>query len=202
MYNNITEDLPATKNVTVCCYLQSWKYFQSAETELRKQLTLRTEYLDRARLFLHKHTPACQGNEDRLTRVAIHVRRTDYLRAIKIKEGWKIPGPEYFEKAMDFFRSGFKRVQFVVLSDDIRWCQENIRGRGDVVYSTGNAPVVDWAIASLCDHAIITIGTFGFWVAWFADGITITPRGFPAPNSWLAKVLHREDFYKPEWLAM
>ena len=54
----------------------------------------------------------------------------DYLKAIKIKQGWKIPGPEYLKKSMDFFRSGFKRVQFVVLSDDIRWCQDNIRGRG------------------------------------------------------------------------
>ena len=96
---------------------------------------------------------------------------------------------------MKYFTSRYKRVLFVVLSDDIPWCRQNVRGK-DVVYSN-NSPSVDLAIASLCDHAIITVGTFGLWVAWFADGITVRSADVPANNSWIYNALKNETHFFP-----
>ena len=72
----------------------------------------------------------------------------------------------------------------------------------NVVYSSRKSPTDDMAIASLCDHAIITIGSFGWWVAWFAGGVTITQKNFPTPESPLLRKLSRQDYYKPEWVAL
>ena len=56
-------------------------------------------------------------------------------------------------------------VQFVVISDDPGWCRKNIKA-ANIVFSVGHSPAVDMAIASLCDHAIITAGSYGWWAAW------------------------------------
>jgi len=58
------------------------------------------------------------------------------------------------------------------------------------------------AIASLCNHAILTIGTYGWWAAWFANGFTITQQRLPVPGSALSKRLRRSDHYKPEWIGL
>ena len=89
----------------------------------------------------------------------------------------------------------------MVLSDDPAWCREHINAT-NIAYSTEHSPIVDLAIASLCDHAIITIGTFGWWAAWFANGITITQRNLPKKGSALSRRLHREDHYKREWIGL
>jgi len=35
------------------------------------------------------------------------------------------------------------------------------------------------AIASLCDHAIMTVGTYGWWAAWFANSISYFINHYP-----------------------
>ena len=102
---------------------------------------------------------------------------------------------------MSYFADCLERVQFVVLSDDPTWCKRHVRAR-NVVYSTVNSPAVDMAIASLCDHAIITVGSYGWWAAWFADGITITQKNVPRNGSALVKRLRRDDYYKPQWIGL
>ena len=200
MYDHTTETIPL-RNISLCGYFQSWKYFSDVQEELRTHLDFKEEYLNRARTFLAGNAPTPRNVDAELVRVVIHVRRGDHVTPKRIEEGWVFPEPSYFSRAMKFFKKCFTKVQFVVISDDIDWCKRNIRG-DNVIYSTGNEPVVDWAIASLCDHAIITFGTFGIWAAWFADGITITPRCFPAPNSELLRRFNRTEYFRPEWLSM
>ena len=102
-----------------------------------------------------------------------------------------------------YTRSLCFQVQFVVLSDDPEYCRRTLVGP-DVIHVEGNHPVVDLAIASLCDHAVITLGTFGWWAAWFAGGLTITQANFPnwKQGSNVANNMRREDYYKPDWIAL
>ncbi len=88
---------------------------------------------------------------DTFTRVAIHVRRTDHVEFLSGQNRFAQP-PNYYARAMDYYRGcDDGDVEFVVLSDDIAWCEENIRG-GDVICSRGLSPGEDLALASLCDH--------------------------------------------------
>ncbi|XP_052280959.1 galactoside alpha-(1,2)-fucosyltransferase 1-like [Dreissena polymorpha] len=42
-----------------------------------------------------------------------------------------------------------------------------------VAFLEGNSDAVDMAVLSLCDHTIVSTGTFGWWAAWLAGGTTI-----------------------------
>jgi len=136
-------------------------------------------------------------------RVVIHVRRTDYTKPAQARDGWTLPTFDYFKRAKAYFTDCLERVQFIVLSDEMNWCRNYLSGP-NVVFGTGRAHSddVDLAIASLCDHAIITIGSYGWWAAWLANGVTITNKDVPRPDSPLSRRLHREDYYKPEWIAL
>ena len=134
-------------------------------------------------------------------RVVVHVRRADYATLELTRRGWTQPSLQYFERAISYFTECLERVQFVVLSDDIRWCREHLSA-SNVVFSSKHSPAVDLAIASLCDHAIVTIGSFGWWAAWLANGVTVTNKDVPRPNSTLSRRIHREDYYKPDWIAL
>jgi len=198
-YDDRFEQLPE-RNVSLSHYLQSFKYFREVEDQLRIDLTFKRHVLDTARRWLEEQTPE-KWRAVKLVRVLIHVRRTDYTHPHHQRDGWPAPTIDYFRRSMSYFTGCLERVQFVVLSDDPNWCRKHIQAT-DIVYSSGHSPIVDMAIASLCDHAIITIGSYGWWAAWFANGITITQKNVPRNGSTLSKRLHRDDYYKPEWIGL
>jgi len=186
--------------VSIDSIFASYKYFRRVENELRVDLTFRPHIEAEARRWVESQTPG-EWQNTTFVRVVIHVRRTDYNSRQHERDGWPMPTADYFHRAMSFFADCLPRVLFVVVSDDPVWCRSNIRA-AKVVYSSGHSPVVDLAIASLCDHAIITLGTFGWWVAWFANGITVTQKDLPRNGSALSTRLYRTDHYKPEWIGL
>ena len=198
-YDESFEQLPE-RNVSLSYFLQSYKYFRDVEDQLRVDLTFKRSVSDTARRWLDNQTPE-KWTAVEFARVVIHVRRKDYAQLKHEVDGWPTPTTDYFRRSMSYFTDCLDRVQFVVLSDDFAWCRKHINAT-DIVYSSGHSPIVDMAIASLCDHAIITIGSYGWWAAWFANGVTITQKNLPRNGSWLARRLHRDDYYKPEWIGL
>ena len=199
IYGAKTERLPPF-NHSLTVFLQSWKYFVHVEDQLRLDLTFRAEILDRARRFIDAGTPPAWRYQDFL-KVLIHVRRGDYNTARQRRFGWAEPEDDYFNRSMAYYSACHPRVLFIVLSNDRRWCRRNVVG-DHVIYSVAKSPTHDMAIASLCDHAIITIGSYGWWAAWFAGGVTVTQKNFPTPKSRLLRKLSRQDYYKPDWIAL
>jgi len=190
----------SSRNVTIQSVFASYKYFRHVEEELRSDLTFKLDIMDTARRWLAANTPDTWTGKE-FVRVVIHVRRTDYAKPSVERDGWPTPTAEYFHRSIVYFTNCFERVQFVVLSDDPVWCREHLNAT-NIVYSSGHSPIVDLAISSLCDHAILTIGTYGWWAAWFANGVTITQRNLPRKGSPLSKRYHRTDHYKPDWIGL
>jgi len=199
IYDRKFEHLSA-RNISIDSIFASYKYFQHVEEELRQDLTFKPSIVDTARQWLKQQTPDKWKNET-FVRVLIHVRRTDYTNVLHEQDGWPTPTAGYFHRATSFFTDCLERVLFVVLSDDPAWCRKHILVT-DIVYSSRHSPIVDMAIASLCDHAIITVGTYGWWAAWFANGLTVTQRNLPTNGSKLSNRLHRADHYKPEYIGL
>lgn len=138
-----------------------------------------------------------------MVRVVIHVRRRDYTNPAHTREGWTQPSIAYFRRAMNYFSDCLERVQFIILSDGMGWCHKHLNWP-NVVFASGDehTAAVDLAIASLCDHGIVTIGSFGWWAAWLTNGVVITNKDVPRRHSRLARRIHRNDYYKPEWIAL
>lgn len=176
IYDRKFEKLPA-RNVTIQSVFASFKYFQHVEKELRADLTFKPYIINKARVWLEQKKPRKWQNRE-FVRVLIHVRRTDFLR----RPDYIKPTTDYFRQSVAYFTDCLERVQFVVLSDDLNWCRNNIKAK-DIVFSKGHSPIEDLAIASLCDHAIITVGTYGWWAAWFANGVTVVHRRLKFANA-------------------
>jgi len=200
LYDDKFEQLPELNVSLWWSWLQSYKYFQHVEDQLRVDLTFKGNILDNARKWLSEKTPE-KWRDSEFVRVLIHVRRQDFARPDFERRGWTQPTMDYFRRSMSYFTDCLERVQFVVLSDDPAWCKSHLQAT-DIVYSAKRSPIMDLAIASLCDHAIITIGSYGWWAAWFANGITITQKNMPRNGSMISKRLRRNDHYKPEWIGL
>lgn len=193
------------KAILVAGFRQSWKYTSAVEQRIRQHLVFRSEIRSFALKFHADNVPP-GWNRVGFVRVGIHVRRGDYL--IYSDKGYTVPTVSYFRKAMKYFTDMFDRVQFFVASDDPLWIKANINTVGhspavvNVTHSSGHSPGQDLAILSLCEHVIMSTGTFGWWAAWLAKGVTIYYGEFPRRGSPLEKVFERKDFFPPHWIPM
>ena len=51
-------------------------------------------------------------------------------------------------------------------------------------------------------YCTLATGTFSWWAAWLADGITVYYANYPRRGSWLSKQVHKDDYYHPDWIAL
>lgn len=141
--------------------------------DIRKEFVYRKDLQDRAQVVLHqarKRRPFYSN----ITFVGIHVRQTDYIKYLKNVYGGTPATKDYFYKAMKYFEEKYKTVVFVVTSDNIKWCLENLNVGSQVFFTSGrNSPELDLVILSLCNHTIIDYGTYGVWAAVYAGGETV-----------------------------
>ena len=179
------------KDVIVGWYLQSWKYFSFYNAEIRRMYTFRnsvnTTYI--ARTFIE----SIIANKTISTAlVAVHVRLTDAYK--------NITKPSYLRKAMDYFYKKFNRVKFVVISDNVTQCQNEMRF-SNLIFSPFKSPFIDLAIMAAVNGTILTrASTFGWWGAFLCGHDVIYNRSSP-PNI-LPQHFKWEDYYRPEWIPM
>ena len=181
-------------NLTIAGYFQSWVYFENAYAAVRNAFEIKQPHQQIAKSFLRDYVGSNK------TTIGVHVRRGDFLDPDKVERGRVVADVYYISKAMAFYRQRYKHTQFVLCSDDIGWCKNNING-SDVVYSEDKKPIQDMAILSMCDHMIITAGTFSWWAGWLSDGNVVYLKDFPRSDSAIAKGLS-ESYYPPHWIAM
>lgn len=146
-------------------YFQSPKYFSQVEQELKQHLQIKPSILSRVKEFTDKHRDIG----------FIHVRRGDYTT---IKNGTCHPPItlDYIKSAVD--RS--KAKKFVVLSDDMEWCRNNL-GFVDAIASpfSGEDFIYDFVLMTQCRSAIISNSSFSWWGAWLGE-----EKDVIAPSVW------------------
>lgn len=194
-YDKRLENLDHTKNWTLNGYFQSWRYFDHCKKEVLASFKFKPNIKRKATEVLK--TINAKGRP----LVFVHIRRGDMAIPNEIKRGYNVATPEYITKALSYFRQLLKSPMFLVISDDPKWSKAHMQGK-DVVYTgTGNVEV-DMSLMSLCNHAIITSGTFGWWGAYLAGGKTVYFSNFPKRGSWLSKQFNITDYYPPQWVGM
>ncbi|AJI74371.1 glycosyl transferase 11 family protein [Francisella philomiragia subsp. philomiragia ATCC 25015] len=174
------------------CYLdgywQSEKYFKKITKDIYDAFTF--EPLDSINFEFLK-------NIQDYNLVSIHVRRGDYVNH-PLHGG--ICDLEYYNKAISFIRSKVANVHFLVFSNDILWCKDNLK-LDRVTYIDHNRwmdSYKDMHLMSLCKHNIIANSSFSWWGAWLNqndDKIVIAPSKWfnddkinqkdICPNSWV-----------------
>ena len=196
---NRTELAPT--NVRLCCYFQSWRYFDQFADRVRQNFWFREPVAAEADAFLSS-VPKRQN----ATRVGVHVRRGDMVGAYL--SGYTVAPPDYFRSAMRYFTERYRNVQFIVCSDYIAWCRKNLPALVDsaadveMEFSEGRFGHVDLAILARCDHIVMSVGTFGWWAAWLANGTTVYYADWPRPATMLSEHCNKSDYFPPHWIGM
>jgi len=168
--------IPERDGLTLSGYFQSEKYFKQFSEDVRKEFTFK-QFID----------PLEEGV------VAVHVRRGDYTN---LQDHHPLCTLDYYEKSMAMFEDS----SFLVFSDDIEWCKENIKGPR-VMYSEENSAARDLQLMASCDYNIIANSSFSWWGAWLNDN---PYKKVIAPKVWFGKgkPLETKDIYCKDWIKL
>lgn len=192
----------STVNTMLTGSFQSWRYFRHVEQELRRHFTFRRHIFDEARSILSEALrQRGLDNFQEPTLVGIHVRRGDMLMEEYVDMGYKTAPQDYFLQAMDIFLGKFPTVVFVVCSEDQEWARSFIPG-DRAVFIAPRAAEVDLAVLSLCNHVIMSVGTFGWWAGWLSGGMTIYYKHQTVERSLLSQGFVLSDYMPPEWIGL
>jgi hypothetical protein len=201
------ETLP--KNVDLLGYFQSSKHFKCFKKEIRDSFTLNEECQD----FIDKVYTNLVSDSKSV--VSVHVRRGDYL---KKKNLYPFCGKKYYKNSMKLFD---ENTLFLIFSDDMEWCKNNIRGHNIRYVETRSlkTPIdkffkegvknncneenqwVDLLLMSKTNHNIISNSSFSWWGSW----LNINPdKQVIAPNKWFGDSFKKynvfqDDIYEDNW---
>ncbi|CAG5116812.1 unnamed protein product [Candidula unifasciata] len=186
-------------SVRISGYLQSFWYFFLVSDEVRQEFTFHDSIANAAANILHD---VGEKYNSTMT-VGVHVRRTDFLTTKLQRLGYAAPEKSYFMKAFSLMKSKFpgRKISFLVASDDLPWCEENLSGN-DIFIIPEASPAVHMATLSSCDHVIISGGSYGWWSGWLANGYVIYFTRYMRSGTPFGDWYVKEQYYPRMWIGL
>ena len=164
-------------------------FIEDQEEFVRASIRLKKRYLQEAGNYIKKSFL-------RRSTVAIHVRRTDRINFDDYEFSDLKWYKSYIEKAMKHLKADYKDLSFVFLSDDTAWCKKNFHG-AHIHFSPGTSVGFDLALVALCDHVILSVGTFGRNGAWLGEHKSVIySKYFGIPR------FYNNDFFMKSWTGI
>lgn len=172
------KEIPFYKDVRLNGYFQSKRYFEHCMDEVRHYFKIQDEPYNK---------------------VSIHVRRGDYLLHPNL---FPVLPEVYYKTAIERFKEK-GLTDFIVFSDDIAWCKENITAEKygvNVEYANGNE-YEDFYLMSRCTNSIIANSSYSliaailnknvntvmapFYLRWFGKGNRHLNTMDVIPKEWI-----------------
>lgn len=163
----IYSPIPYYPNIKINGYFASEKHFKHHKEEILALFAPHPnilQYLESKyhSIIHHPHT------------VSVHLRT--YFSEDPNHLSFTFNGREYLQRAVWLFPEDYL---FVVFSDNIRWCKENLSDLAkNICFIEGEAYYHDFYLMSLCKHNITSNSTFSWWAAYLnlnPDKIVIAP---------------------------
>jgi hypothetical protein len=199
-------------------FFQSTYYFKECESQIKKELTPKDEFLDLGREEVGRIRKLNPGYEI----VSLHLRRGDNTdntdpNQVELNNMYGIDKlnsnsfyGRYFKKAKAVFKG--KKVKFLVFTGgnrgpednhkDIEWCKNSFGG-DDYIFSDNSNTIVDFCMIMSCDHNILShVSSFGWWAAFLnqhQNKLVVGPNKYH-PD--LPSLNHREGFYPKEYILV
>jgi galactoside 2-L-fucosyltransferase 1/2 len=187
-------------------YWQSYLHFANYTNELREHIFVaKQSVLEKvAKFFLdlyqrkftfipqfslenHQSLKKQLAQSNHTTWIGIHVRRFDFVQYKAASSD------EYLFNAIEYYTRRYPNAHFLVASDDKSYCKKLFHDRSNIFltpqsFSAGD----DFITLSLCQHSIITGGTFGWWTTYLANGEVVHDTVY-------ATTCEKDEYYYPSW---
>ncbi|CAF1430282.1 unnamed protein product [Adineta ricciae] len=173
-------------------FWQVCRYFIDYQKQIKQQLRFKELTLNHVNEFLNRSI-----NRHNSTLVGIHIRRGDFLLIHR-----PVSSDKYIFNAMSYFQLKYRLVTFLIVSDDKLYCQKLFNRTNNVLITPKSfAAIEDLAILTMCDHLILTVGTFGWWAGFLLNNkvgeIIIDSKPDHSPLD----VNCRQEDYFPPWFS-
>jgi len=200
LFNNFPD------NTNLDGYLQTEKYFKHIEDEIRNDFTFKDEILKPCEEFISQYEKI----------IFLHVRRGDM---VNIQQSHSVMSIDYFTRALKYFDED---SHVLICSDDPEWCEkqelfsdnrfllntnvpefDHYHMDGDGVRRKSKVPYTDMCLMSLCNGAILSASSMGWWGAWLQKNRTnpvIVPKDWYGPQ--LAQINNIKDLYPEDWTVI
>lgn len=133
--------------------------------------------------------------------VSIHVRRGDYL--LPQHHHFCKLDTDYYGKAIESFVEDIEKYHFLIFSNDIEWCKQNLIEGEMVTFMPQGVDCVDLMLMSLCDHNIVANSSFSWWAAFRnknANKKVICPKNYLKAYSPVAFI--NGHYYPNTWTSI
>lgn len=180
--------IPYHPNMSISGYFQSEKYFAHNKNEIIKLFEPQPDVVKYLKKKYKKilHHP---------NSVSIHVRTYHGLSSTV----FPLNGKEYVEKALSLFSED---ALFVVFSDHIEWCKQNLSGlRTKILFIEEEPYYIDFYLMSMCKHNIISNSSFSWWAAYLnrnPNKVVIAPKKWFQPEIGI----DTRDLIPKEWIQL
>ena len=194
---------------TIEGFFQSTFYFEEFEEQIKKELTPKSELVERNKEFINKIKSENEGYEI----VSVHVRRGDNMTngQTGLIQAFETGGmyEQYFNNAKKVFDG--KKVKFLIFtggqrfnednSTDVEWCKNFFNG-DEFLFSEGQPQIDDFCRIMLCEHNILShVSSFGWWAAYVnpnPNKIVVAPEYYHPDEPGLK----RDKFYPKEFIQV
>lgn len=170
--------LPNARYLSLTGHMQSEKYFEHCQDEVRHYFKMVDEY------------PSADY-------CALHVRLGDYDDNYHPRLKM-----DYYGAAIKYMLSVNQNMKFAVFSDDIKEAVRMLSNSGifHEPVSTFNT-MEDFKLMKACKHFIIGNSTYSWWAAWLGDQ---PGKKVVAPSRWFGPVagLSAKDIYCKNWTVI
>ena len=162
-------------HVSLQGYFQSEKYFKHIEDEIRDDF-----------IFNYEISSPCKEMIESVDNpLALHVRRTDYVRN---QANHNVLSLEYYEEALKQFNDD---RNVIVFSDEPQWCHKQSLFDSDrFIISENEDNRVDLCLMSMCDDFIVANSSYSWWGAWLSSNKN---KKVIAPAQWFGKTGYTKD---------
>jgi len=178
---------PFDRNVIIEGFFQSEKYFVHNREAILEFIKAPLEIME---TIHEKYSDIVNGKS-----TSIHVRRGDYVNH---PNHHPVQSLEYYNNAIDSLKD--KTDNFVVFSDDIEWCKNNLKTDG-IIYIDNEKDYIELYLMSLCDNNIISNSSFSWWGAWLNQN---NKKIVVGPKQWFgSSITHDDSDILPEsWIKI
>lgn len=156
-------------------FFQSEKYFKHVRDEVVELFSIKDEIKNR---LVNDYSELINGKT-----CTLHVRKGDSL----LNPDMNILSLDYYMDAVSRFDDD---TTFVIFSDDIQWCKDNLTFIKNKTYINEKSDFTELHLMSMFKNNIIANSTFSWWSAWLGDNNNVIS---PDPtNNWFSEKYYKE----------